>query len=107
MINDKRTTEQNLVSFSINLETAKSSDCGSGSLVNAFLDSSEEIDCPSSSSSNDHNFRSFASIGLIFFVLIAAEFDGLSEKLSRRERFAHPVARCCVDCRRFLACFCL
>ena len=36
--------------------------CGSG-LVHACLDSSEEIDCPSS---NDHNFRSFASIGLIF-----------------------------------------
>ena len=30
-----------------------------------------------------------------------------SEKLSRRERFAHLVARCCVDCRRFLACCCL
>ena len=42
-----------------------------------------------------------------FFVLIAAEFDRLSGKLSRRERVAFPVARCCVDCRRFLACFCL
>ena len=28
-----------------------------------------------------------------FFVLIAAEFDGLSETRSRRERFAHQVAR--------------
>ena len=36
--------------------------CGSG-LVHACLDSSEEIDCPSS---NGHNFRSFASIELIF-----------------------------------------
>ena len=42
-----------------------------------------------------------------FFVLIAAEFDELSENLSHRERFAHPMERCCVDCRRFLACFCL
>ena len=43
-----------------------------------------------------------------FFVLIAAEFDRLSEKPSRRERLAHLMARCCVDCRRFLAsCFCL
>ena len=42
-----------------------------------------------------------------FFVLIAAEFDRPSEKRSRRERFAHPVARYCADCRRFLACFCL
>ena len=66
--------------------------------------SSEEIDCPTS---NIHNFGSFASIELIFFILTAAEFDELSKKLSRRERFAHQVARCCVDFRRFLACFCL
>ena len=42
-----------------------------------------------------------------FFVLIPAEFDRLSEKLSRRDQFSHPAARCCVDCRRFLAWFCL
>ena len=53
-----------------------------------------------------NNFRSFASIEQIFF-LIAAEFDGRFGKLSHREHFTHPVARCCVDCRRFLACFCL
>ena len=75
--------------------------CGSG-LVHACLGSSEEINCPSS---NDHNFRSFASVELIF-ILTAAEFDRLSENLAT-EIFAHLVAWCCVNCRRFLACFCL
>ena len=42
-----------------------------------------------------------------FFVLTAAEFDRLSKKISHIEVFAHLVAWCCVDCRRFLACFCL
>ena len=58
---------------------------GGSGLVHACLDSSEEIDCPSS---NIHNLGSFASIELIF-VLIAAEFDGLSDELSARAWFAH------------------
>ena len=44
-----------------------------------------------------------------FFCLNRSRIRQTFRKTSRRERFANPVARCCVDCRRrrFLACFCL
>ena len=88
--------------FQVHQKSSKSVRIGNGKKM-LKLDFSEEIDCPSS---NVHNFRSFASIELVF-VLIAAEFDRLSKKNNRTEIFAYPVARCCVDCCRFLACFCL
>ena len=48
------------------LGDSKTKRFGGSGLVHACLDSSEEIDCPSS---NTHNLGPFASIELIFFCL--------------------------------------
>ena len=52
----------------------------------ALTPSSEETDCPSSNTHILGDLGSFASIELMIFFLIAAEFGELSEKLSHRAR---------------------
>ena len=74
-------------------------------LVHACLDSSEEIDFPSS---NVHNFSSFASIGLIF-CLNRSRIRWTIRKTKPQRAFCAPPGGavrwcCCVDCVPSVSC---